>query len=154
MATILEETIINLNAVPEPPYSEWKIKEHVLLPEEEFDLKKLVAISKLTEDHRGCISGNEYVKLFHEDKTILLANENILDFLVRHPEHIPENAKGKTMYFFGTRYHIEGKEHSNRSWKLWYPAGGNPSLHKKDSCWMDYNGLCCPPESLVIVYRL
>ncbi len=48
-----------------------------------------------------CIGGNDLRQALKDQKVL---NANVLDFLLKHPELIPEEWKGKAIFFWGTIY--------------------------------------------------
>ena len=78
----------------------WTVEEHKKGGKLEWNPKNISLY--LSENQRnGLIKGNELHKEL-KDKPIL--NANVLDYLLAHPELIPEEWKGKYVFFWGTIY--------------------------------------------------
>lgn len=50
--------------------------------------------------------GNDIQKVIEKQKGKIILNANVLDYLLAHPELIPEAWKGKAVFFWGTIYRI------------------------------------------------
>ncbi|MDD4412413.1 MAG: hypothetical protein PHR00_02085 [Patescibacteria group bacterium] len=91
--------IIDCNANPYIPMG-LTVVEHKPGGLFEFDPSKIYLY--LSEAQKsGVINGNNLRKLL-ADKPVL--NANVLDYLLAHPEIIPEDWKGKYIFFWGTLY--------------------------------------------------
>lgn len=74
-----------------------------------------------------------------KDKPVL--NANVLDYLLAHPDLIPEDWKGKRVYFWGTIYQVEGfgrhvryltfDEKETNKWRWYWDRPEN----RKDGDW-------------------
>jgi hypothetical protein len=53
------------------------------------------------QENGKCIGGDDLRKVLKNQKVL---NANVLDFLLKHPELIPEEWKGKAVFFWGTIY--------------------------------------------------
>lgn len=93
---MIPKHIINTDQSPYIPNKDWKVEEHV--KNGTVDVSK-IALWFSEEQKKGYIEGN---KLRKQIKYPL--NANVLDHLLRHPEFIPEEWKGKAVYFWGTIY--------------------------------------------------
>ena len=92
--------IIDLAAGPFMPEG-WKGEEHQKGGQWEWDSTKVkLHLSDGQKDGRY-IAGN---KLREELKSQPVMNANILDYLLAHPELIPEEWKDKAVFFWGTIY--------------------------------------------------
>ncbi|MFW0862079.1 MAG: hypothetical protein ACKKL6_00625 [Candidatus Komeilibacteria bacterium] len=78
----------------------WKVEEHTKSRQFEWNTDK-VELYLSDEQKKGFIEGNKIRKLL-KDKHAL--NANVLDYLLAHPELIPEEWKGKAICFWGTIY--------------------------------------------------
>ena len=96
---IMKKHIINCDADPFVP-DDWKVEEHTKGGQFEWNTDN-VELYLSDEQKKGPIKGNELRKLL-KDKPVL--NANILDYLLAHSELIPEEWKGKAIFFWGTIY--------------------------------------------------
>lgn len=114
------EYIIDCDAAPFIPEG-WTVEEHKKGGIWKFDTSRIsLYISK--DQKNGNIVGNEVQK---ELKGLAVMNANVLDYLLAHPELIPEEWKrGKIILFWGTIYRDSAGELSvrNLSWDggRWY----------------------------------
>ncbi len=92
--------IVDLDADPFVPEG-WKVEEHIKGGQFEFDPTKVVL--HLDEEQRefGVIVSN---RLWEGLKGRPVYNANLLDFYLAHPHLIPEEWKGKEIFFWGTIY--------------------------------------------------
>jgi hypothetical protein len=67
------------------------------------DGKKIVLHLVKRQTGNGVVQGYELRKELENGKLVLL-NANILDYLLDHPEMIPDSWKGKAIFFWGTVY--------------------------------------------------
>ena len=67
------------------------------------DGKKVVLHLVKRQTRNGVIQGHELRKELENGKLVLL-NANLLDYLLKHPELIPDAWKGKVVFFWGTIY--------------------------------------------------
>ena len=91
--------IIDLNADPFVP-DNWKVEEHIKGGLLEWHPSK-VAFYLSAQQKGGSIKGN---KLRKELKGKPVFNACLLDYLLAHPQLIPESWKGKYICFWGTVY--------------------------------------------------
>ena len=96
--------VIDCNARPFVPEG-WKVVEHIKGGKWEWNPGKILLY--LSDGQKGgrCIEGN---KLRKELKGKSVLNANVLDWLLAHPEFIPEEWKGKYIFFWGTIYRDAG----------------------------------------------
>ncbi len=93
------EHVIDCDAAPFIP-SCWKVEEHQKNGNIKFDASKVeLYLSK--KQKNGSIEGN---KLREELKGKKVLNANVLDYLLANPKAIPEEWKGKYIFFWGTIY--------------------------------------------------
>ncbi len=109
------EYIIDCDAKPRCPHG-WYVKEHTKGGQLVWDKEKVKFY--LSEDQKNGYGIDGY-NLHKELKNQLVLNANVLDFLLEHPELIPEEWRGKTVCFWGTIYsqncyHPDGL----RSWNV------------------------------------
>jgi hypothetical protein len=96
--------IIDCDAKPFIPDG-WKVQEHQKGGKLEWNPEKIqLYLSDGQKDGRY-IEGN---KLRKELKSKKVLNACVLDWLLAHPEFIPEEWKGKYIYFWGTIYRRSG----------------------------------------------
>jgi len=82
----------------------WKVEEHQKGGKIKLDISKMELY--LSEKQKnGSIKGNE---LREELKGKKPMNTNVLDFLLKNPHLIPEEWKGKHIFFWGTIYRYSG----------------------------------------------
>ena len=92
--------IIDCNADPFIP-PDYGVVEHQKGGKFEWDLSKIILF--LTGKQKsGEVEGN---KLREELKSQPVLNANALDYLLAHPQLIPEEWKSKSVFFWGTIYH-------------------------------------------------
>lgn len=92
-------SIINISQEPSIPSGyNWTIESHRKV--DTVDLSKM-SLHLLDEQKNGYIEGDELRKEL-ESKNIL--NANVLDYLLENPNFIPEEWKGKYIFFWGTVY--------------------------------------------------
>jgi hypothetical protein len=117
---VVDRHIIDLDAAPHIPKN-LKVESHKKGGQFEWDLKKVqLYLSPNQEDGKYIVG--KYLRKELENQPVL--NANALDYLLEHRELIPEEWKGKRIFFWGTIY-----LHSNgnlcvrclcRSGKSWY----------------------------------
>lgn len=92
---------IDCNADPKIPYDGWKVEEHRRTGDFVWDPSKVTLYLSESQKNGKVIEGNKLRKEL-KDKPVL--NANVLDYLLAHPELIPEEWKGKYIFFWGTIY--------------------------------------------------
>jgi len=90
---------INTSLSPHCP-KDWKVVEHQSLREIEWDSTK-VELYLDPKQQSGLINGHQLRKNL-KGKRVL--NTTALDYLLKHPELIPEEWKDKSIFFWGTIY--------------------------------------------------
>jgi hypothetical protein len=128
---------IDCNASPMIP-SGWSVEEHQKGGIIKFDASKVeLYLSK--KQKNGTIVGN---KLREELKGKKVLNANVLDYLLANPKAIPDEWKGKAIFFWGTIYRRSGGNLYVRC-LFWSGAkwnwGGN---------WLDYGFSVSSPAAL------
>ena len=94
------EYIIDLDAEPFVPDG-WEVEEHRRGGQFKWDTSKVALyLSKGQQNGKG-IEGN---KLGNELKGKPVYNATFLDYLLANPDLIPEDWKGKLVFFWGTIY--------------------------------------------------
>lgn len=98
--------IIDCDANPTIPYNGWTVEYHRRHGQLfEWNLSKIkLWLSKTQEDEQS-LKGSELRNLL-ENQPVL--NANVLDFLVKNPDLIPEEWKDKLVFFWGTIYRGTG----------------------------------------------
>lgn len=94
------EYTVDLDSTPFIPEG-WKVEEHKKGGQWKFDPTKLELYLDEGQKNGKCIEGNKLRKKL-ESKDVL--NANLLDFLLKNPNLIPESWKGKVVFFWGTIY--------------------------------------------------
>lgn len=94
--------IINTNKKPFIPYPGWTVEEHIKGGKLEWNPEN-VKLYVSEEQKNGYIEGNKLRKLVKNP-----LNANVLDYLYKHQELIPDKWKGKYVYFWGTIYRHSG----------------------------------------------
>jgi hypothetical protein len=95
--------LIDCDAAPFIPDG-WSVEEHKKGGFLKFDPTKIsLCLSK--KQKKGSIEGNDLRKELINQPTL---NANVLDYLLAHPELIPEEWKGKYIFFWGTIYRDSG----------------------------------------------
>ena len=92
--------IIDLDADPFLPEG-WQVEEHKKGGQLEWDPTKVKLYLSENQRNNRVIQGN---KLRAELANQPVLNANVLDYLLAHPELIPEECKGKAVFFWGTIY--------------------------------------------------
>lgn len=125
-AKVVSALIIDCDADPFVPDG-WRVEEHIKGGQLEWNPAKIqLYLSK--HQQCGVISGS---KLRKELKDQPVLNANVLDHLLAHPEIIPEEWKGKTVFFWGTIYRYSGGLLIVRC------LGWGGSQWVWSSCWLD-----------------
>lgn len=111
------EHFIDCDAAPFTP-SGWSVEEHKKSGLFKFDPAKIsFYLSK--KQKKGSIGGHDLRKDL-ADKPVM--NANVLDYLLPHPELIPEEWKGKYIFFWGTIYRYSDGRLRVRSLS-WFGSG-------------------------------
>ena len=99
----INEHFIDCDAAPFLPEG-WKVEEHQKMGKIKFDSAKIdLYLSK--KQKNGIIEGS---KLSEELKGKKVLNANVLDYLLKNPHLIPEEWKGKYIFFWGTIFYFVG----------------------------------------------
>lgn len=93
------EHLIDCDVAPFIPDG-WTVEEHKLGGQYKFSQDN-ISLYLSAKQNKGSIEGNKLRKEL-ADKPVL--NANVLDYLLAHPEVIPEEWKGKYLFFWGTIY--------------------------------------------------
>lgn len=92
--------LIDCDADPFCP-NNWEAVEHKKGGQFKWNLLKICLYLSDFQINDSSIEGN---KLRKELRNKLVLNANVLDYLLAHPELIPEKWKGKSIFFWGTIY--------------------------------------------------
>jgi hypothetical protein len=92
--------MIDCDADPYCP-NNWRVVEHKKIGQFKWDLSRIWFYLSDFQINSRRIKGN---KLHKELKGQPVLNANVLDYLLAHPELIPEEWKGKSIFFWGTIY--------------------------------------------------
>ena len=99
------EHLIDCDADPFTPDG-WKVEEHRKGAQFKWDVSKVSLYLSEPQKRGKSIRGN---KLRDELKDQSVYNANVLDYLLKNPHLIPEEWKGKYVFFWGTIYrHSDG----------------------------------------------
>lgn len=79
----------------------WKVEEHVKGGQLKWNAKEVLLYLSEWQKNNKSIEGN---KLRKELESMPVCNANVLDYLLANPELIPEEWKGKALFFWGTIY--------------------------------------------------
>lgn len=97
--TVMEH-VIDCDADPFVPNS-WKVEEHQKAGPFTWDAAKVEFHLANGQKNGKVIEGNKLRKELSDKLTL---NANVLDYLLAHPHLIPEEWKGKAVFFWGTVY--------------------------------------------------
>jgi hypothetical protein len=92
--------IIDLDADPFVPDG-WKVEEHTKSGPFAFDSSQVKLHIDAGQQNGKRIGGNDLRKKL---KNVPVMNANLLDWYLANPRHIPEEWKGKYVFFWGTIY--------------------------------------------------
>ncbi len=97
----LSQHVINCDVDPFIPEG-WKVEEHKKGGQQlVWDSTKVVLFLSDKQKNGKSIKGHDLRK---ELTGLPVLNANVLDYLISHPELIPESWKGQFVYFWGTIY--------------------------------------------------
>ncbi len=97
---IVGNHIIDCDANPFIPNG-WTVHSHTKGGQLAFDPNKIELYLSGEQKNGGVIGGNRLLKMLAKRPTL---NANVLDYLLANPNLIPEEWKGKYVFFFGTIY--------------------------------------------------
>ena len=95
-----QQYLIDCDADPFIP-SDWSVDEHQKGGQIQFDSSKIELWLAKDQQKSKSMEGNKLRKELQSRKVL---NANVLDYLLAHPELIPEEWKGKCLFFWGTIY--------------------------------------------------
>lgn len=96
---VADEQIIDCDKDPHVP-KDWKVEEHIKGGQFKWNLAAIDLYFSETQK-KGIIIGDDFREEL-KDKPVL--NANVLDYLLANPHLIPEEWKGKFIFFWGTIY--------------------------------------------------
>ena len=94
------ENLVDLNADPFVP-SDLKVEEHTKAGQFKWDASKVTLFLSEPQKRGRAIGGNKLRKTLKGQNAY---NVNLLDYLLKNPHLIPEEWKGKYVFFWGTIY--------------------------------------------------
>jgi hypothetical protein len=94
--------IIDLEAMPTSLHDSWKIEEHQGKGRWEWNPKEL-ELYLSAKQKIGRVEGDKLRQRISHP-----LNANVLDYLLKNPELIPDDWKGKYIFFWGTVYRDDG----------------------------------------------
>lgn len=95
------EHLINCDANPFCPNG-WEVVEHKKGGQMKWDMAKQAGALYLSKKQEGGVIGGNKLRKEVENQPVL--NANVLDYLFANPHLIPEEWKGKYVFFWGTIY--------------------------------------------------
>lgn len=98
----MTKIIIDTDKNPKIPYDGWKVEKHIKMGKIKWEVPVL---HLEPEQEKGYLNGNTLRERL-KGKPVL--NANVLDYLLEHTELIPEEWKGKCIFFWGTIYRNSG----------------------------------------------
>jgi hypothetical protein len=93
--------IIDCDSAPYMPYAHWKLVKHRQSGQLEWDEERVSLHFSTTQKKGKSVAGCHILK---EIKKLPLLNANVLDYLLKNQELIPEEWKKLKVYFWGTIY--------------------------------------------------
>jgi hypothetical protein len=98
--TIVDKDIVDLDIDPRTPEG-WSIEEHKKGGQFKYDPTKVELYLDEDQKNGSNIEGNKLRKNLANQNVF---NANLLDFLLKNPQLIPESWKGNAIFFWGTVY--------------------------------------------------
>lgn len=105
---VVVKHIIDCDAEPFLPEilpERWEVESHKKGGSLEWNPTKVRLHLSPSQQGGKCIKGNRLRKELENEPVL---NANVLDFLIKHPELIPEEWKDKCVFFWGTIYRNSG----------------------------------------------
>ena len=133
------EHLIDLDANPFIPYDGCKVEEHQKGGQFRWDASKVALYLSKKQRGSSYIDGN---KLRDELKGKPVYNANLLGYLLKKPHLIPEEWKGKFVFFWGTIYRHSGGDLYVRC-LYWDGDGWYWGDDWLDGGWRDYYFAAC-----------
>ncbi|MDE1925504.1 MAG: hypothetical protein KGH79_05040 [Patescibacteria group bacterium] len=97
---VVKEHVINCDADPFVPNG-WKVEEHKKGGQLKWDASQVALYLSKGQQGGKVIEGNKLRKELADKPAY---NANVLDYLLANPDLIPEEWKGKCVFFWGTVY--------------------------------------------------
>ena len=97
---IMAKHVINCDVDPFVPAG-WKVESHKKTGIFKWDISSIKLYLSENQQGNKSIEGNKLRKELEKEPVL---NANVLDYLLKHPELIPEEWKGKAIFFWGTIY--------------------------------------------------
>lgn len=101
---VVKKHLIDCDKDPFGP-SSWEVVEHRKCGQFEWDPKNVKLYLSKNQQNSKVIEGNKLRKELVDEPVL---NTNVLDYLLAHPELIPQEWKGKYVFFWGTIYCLFG----------------------------------------------
>lgn len=98
---VVHKHIIDCDADPYVPDG-WSVESHKKGGQLEWASDKVALWLCQAQEASKVVQGNELRKLVEVEQDVL--NANVLDYLLEHPHLIPQEWKGKAVFFWGTIY--------------------------------------------------
>ena len=95
---------IDCDATPFQPNG-WSVEKHIEGGQFEWNPTRVKLYLAKSQKHGKLVEGHK-IRMALEGKLVL--NANVLDYLLAHRELIPDEWKGKSIYFWGTIYRGSG----------------------------------------------
>lgn len=99
------EHFIDMGAKPFIPDEGWEVAEHTGSGLWKWEPKKIQLIKHLTSDTSKMFRGYDVEKDMNFRTSF---NANLLDYLLKYPGLIPKEWHQKSIFFWGTKYKLEG----------------------------------------------
>lgn len=97
---VVTNHVINLDAKPFVPNG-WTVEEHIKGGQLAWDKAKVALHLEPEQQNSKVIVGNELRKRLENEPVL---NANTLDYLLANPDLIPDEWKGRYIFFWGTIY--------------------------------------------------
>ena len=119
----------------------WKVEEHIKGGQFEWNPAKVAFYLSEQQQNGKVIQGNQ---LREELKGKPVYNANLLTYLFRKPQLIPDEWKGKLVFFWGTIYRSLGGDLCVR-YLYWSAGGWHRSYYRLDDVFGDLSPAAVPP---------
>lgn len=135
---VVRRHVIDCDAAPFVPDG-WKVEEHIKGGEFEWNPEAISLYLSDKQQGSGWVEGN---KLRKELTGMPVLNANVLDYLLAHPNLIPDEWKGKYVFFWGTIYRRSDGSLYVR-YLNWYGVSWD-----RDSRWLDFDWYAHDPAAV------
>ncbi len=102
---VVKTYVIDCDAGPMIPFEGWKVEEHRKGGHLTWDPTKVLLHLSPNQIDGKSVKGDRLRKELAEQPVL---NANVLDYLLANPHLIPEEWKGKAVFFWGTIYRSSG----------------------------------------------